>query len=353
MSDYGIMLPDFWTGSTGRANRGDALAQVVAAYLGANHRAEMTGLYRVDLRAIADETGHAEAEVDAAISRLEGRGYCHYDRERGVVFVVEMARVRLGKRLSAGDRRRKKVAGLIDSFADHPFAKLWVNRYRGPYKLDGCEHFADVLTEILDGRFTVSGEPVSDSVSEKLDGASNGASHAPCYDLLCSDLDLGRSGSDPPDRLDPPGPDQPVKRGVERPEVAAFERQWQAEPHPLPGNWRPTDEQAQRAKAAGVDLDLCAGKFRAHHKARGIPLRDWSAEFEKWLLEDIARGKRNPQAPKPDPAHPRPTREQIQAAYDRDEREREAKLAAARKRRGAVTPKQARDILRAAQGGDA
>lgn len=53
---------------------------------------------------------------------------------------------------------------------------------------------------------------------------------------------------------------------------------------PLDDHWVPNEKHAARARELGVDVNLEAEKFRAHHQGKGTPFARPDAAFTGWLL---------------------------------------------------------------------
>jgi len=134
MRSYAILLPAFWTGSTGKAiTAAGKDARIVAAYLPTCEHANMLGLYRLPLLYAAEETGLKRREVTAALEQLKALGYARYDAATEFVWVLEMARFQLGllpsETLKDGDKRAKGAARLYKQIPSNPFLGSFHDRY--------------------------------------------------------------------------------------------------------------------------------------------------------------------------------------------------------------------------------
>lgn len=114
MAYYGIVFPEFWTGKTGRALRGHGKdAQLLALYLATNRHANMIGLYRLLVDDIRHETGLGAKSLERGFKAVWAEDFARFDAESSYVWVLSMARFRLG--LQPGDALNpedKKVAGV-------------------------------------------------------------------------------------------------------------------------------------------------------------------------------------------------------------------------------------------------
>lgn len=98
MRDYAKVAPQFWTGTTGRALRAEGRdCQLLALYLITSPHATMIGLYYMPLPLLCHETGLSREGASKALRSLGALGFAHYDPERELVWVPEMARFQLGR----------------------------------------------------------------------------------------------------------------------------------------------------------------------------------------------------------------------------------------------------------------
>ncbi len=124
---YGVLWESFWTGRTGRELRraGGKDAQILAAYLVSNRHANMLGLYRLSADDIQHETGLKRREIEKALQVLDEVGFATYDAGTEHVWVLTMARFRLGLKageaLGANDKRVVGVNKLYHGIDGNPF----------------------------------------------------------------------------------------------------------------------------------------------------------------------------------------------------------------------------------------
>lgn len=136
MRSYSVLLPAFWSGTTGKAiTIAGKDTRILATYLLTCEHANMLGLYRLPLLYIAEETGLKRKEVTAAFENLKAIGFAYYDEGAGFVWVVEMARFQLGllpgEPVKEGDKRRYAVAKLYKQLPTNPFLGPFYDRYAG------------------------------------------------------------------------------------------------------------------------------------------------------------------------------------------------------------------------------
>ncbi|MFJ3048575.1 hypothetical protein ACIPEN_22300 [Herbaspirillum chlorophenolicum] len=118
MRDYGKVSPKFWTGSTGKALRGQHEAQIVAFYLMTCPTSEMTGVFDCPMLYIAHETGLGMEGASKGLQRLIEGDFCTYDEASEVVFVHEMAKWQIGETLKVNDNQVKSVQKAFKAMPD-------------------------------------------------------------------------------------------------------------------------------------------------------------------------------------------------------------------------------------------
>jgi hypothetical protein len=134
VSNYSKVTSRFWTGSTGRALRGDLAAQVVASYLISSPHANMLGYYYVPVAYIANDTGIPIEGTSQSLQRLCEEGFCRYDTASEVVWVIEMARLQIGESIDSDkDKRAIGVAREYASLPNNPFLKEFFDKYGAAY----------------------------------------------------------------------------------------------------------------------------------------------------------------------------------------------------------------------------
>lgn len=147
MSYYGIQLPEYWTGLTGRAiqQRGGKDATLLGAYVTSAPRANMIGLYRLPLRDVVDHTPLTEPEAFAAFLILAEEEFAYYDPATEFIWVKTMARFRLGLKpdrpqLAKDDKRVAGARRIYESVPANPWLfaffqtyknALWLEKRRG------------------------------------------------------------------------------------------------------------------------------------------------------------------------------------------------------------------------------
>lgn len=136
MRDYGKVSPQFWTGKTGKALRGDMEAQVVAMYLMTSPHANMIGVYHLPMLYLSHETGLSIEGASKGLAKCVDLGFCVYDDESETVFVVEMAAHQVGEELKESDNRVKSVVRQFKAISSSLIADAFHVRYGEPFNLE-------------------------------------------------------------------------------------------------------------------------------------------------------------------------------------------------------------------------
>lgn len=130
MRDYGKVSPKFWIGQTGKALRKHGLeAQMVALYLLTSPHANMLGLYYVPQAFIAHETGLGFEGASKGLQGCIEAGFCRYDDDSEMVWVMEMARFQIADELRGKDLRIKGVQNEYDSLPENPYLAGFFDMY--------------------------------------------------------------------------------------------------------------------------------------------------------------------------------------------------------------------------------
>jgi hypothetical protein len=122
MRDYGKVSPKFWIGPTGKALRKHGLeAQLVALYLLTCPHANMLGLYYLPRAFMAHETGLGFEGASKGLQGCVEAGFCCYDDDSEMVWVMEMARFQIADKLQGKDLRIKGVQNEYESLPANPY----------------------------------------------------------------------------------------------------------------------------------------------------------------------------------------------------------------------------------------
>ncbi len=146
MRHYSLVLPQFWTGPTGKGiSAAGKDARITATYLLTSAHANMIGLYRLPLLYAVEETGLKRRELQAALEHLRVLDFAAYDEPSEFIWVFEMARIQLGllsgEVLKDGDKRAKGVASLYRQIPSNPFLGSFHDRYASILRLSSKRDF--------------------------------------------------------------------------------------------------------------------------------------------------------------------------------------------------------------------
>lgn len=123
---YGVIFPEFWTGTTGRQLRAHGKdAQLIGLYLATNRHANMLGLYRLGLDDVRHETGLGTKAIEKGLQAAAQTGYALFDAVTEFTWVRQMARFRLGLKagesLRDGDKRAQAISRIYHAIESNPF----------------------------------------------------------------------------------------------------------------------------------------------------------------------------------------------------------------------------------------
>jgi len=128
MREYSKILPQFWLGSTGKKLRGHPEAQIVAFYLLTTPHANMIGLYYLPKMFISHETGLPFEGACKGLQRCIEAGFCRYDDENEMVWVIEMAIHQIGE-LKATDNRCIGIQNEYDKLPESLYFQDFYAKY--------------------------------------------------------------------------------------------------------------------------------------------------------------------------------------------------------------------------------
>jgi len=146
--DYAIVLPEFWTGRTGRLLRTrDATVRELAFYLFSAPNSSMYGLYYKPLEVMVLETGRSKATIANALKVLAELEYCLFDAGSDFVWVPEMAEIQLRPLpLKTGDWKIGAANRWYNTIPRNPFLGPFFDKYSEKLRLDGPRRHFDGLS---------------------------------------------------------------------------------------------------------------------------------------------------------------------------------------------------------------
>ncbi|WP_306600729.1 hypothetical protein [Geothrix sp. 21YS21S-2] len=137
MRDYGVILPSFWTGDTGRKIRAlGAQAQLIGAYLLTAPGSNMIGLYYLPLPTLAHEANTPEDMALLLLEHLNGLGFAAYDRKSETVWVRNMGFYQVGEKIQQKDKRWPAILKEATNYSGSPHFEGWLSVYGAPWNLD-------------------------------------------------------------------------------------------------------------------------------------------------------------------------------------------------------------------------
>lgn len=134
MARFAKVKPSFWRK---RDLRGiGCLSKLLAIYLLTNENIRMVGLYRLSIHTMMTELELEAAQLEDALEELIARGFCQYDREEEVVWVVDMASSQV-----AEDPNEKQLKGIVNELvnladSDFPFVNEFRDKYASEFNLE-------------------------------------------------------------------------------------------------------------------------------------------------------------------------------------------------------------------------
>jgi hypothetical protein len=150
MRDYAKASPQFWIGNTGKKLRGDPEAQVLAFYLISSPHANMLGLYYLPMAYLCHETGLTQEGACKALLRVRELGFCEYDEENEMIWVIEAARFQIADRLSPNDKQAIGVANELGKLPRTKLAARFAEKYRDAF------HLSDEVIESISRKVLAS-----------------------------------------------------------------------------------------------------------------------------------------------------------------------------------------------------
>ena len=179
MRNYGKVLPQFWTGPTGRAIRECGhQTMIIALYLVTCPTASWLGLYYLSFPALCHETGSSSEGALEGLKNLAALGFAHYDYDSECVWVPEMARIqilRIGTdALEASDNRVKGIKRDVESERNSPFFNAFLDKYAASFHLQDVPR-NEGASKPLERPLEAPPKPRARASSRALAGASSGA----------------------------------------------------------------------------------------------------------------------------------------------------------------------------------
>jgi len=139
MRKFTQLRSSFWTGVTGRElRRLGSEFQLAALYLISAPGSNALGMYYLPLPAAAHEIGLPIEKVRQILQKLCEMGFCQYDEESEMVFVINMARFQIGDSLKPNDKQVPWIWHELQKMSDCVFFRRFLNRYGEAYQVAQC-----------------------------------------------------------------------------------------------------------------------------------------------------------------------------------------------------------------------
>lgn len=240
MRDYAKASPQFWIGNTGKKLRGDPESQVLAFYLISSPHANMLGLYYLPMAYLCHETGLSPEGASKALRRVRELGFCEYDDENEMVWVIDAARFQIADRLSPSDKQTIGISNELEKLPRTRLVLAFAEKYRDAF------HLSDGLLESLRHKALTS--PIE----------------APCKPLRSQEQEQEQERKKPSCAVAPHG-------SVGKDDPEGFSDCWNAYPKRSGGNSRKEATKAYRArlKTGVLPADMLAGVKRYASYIRG------------------------------------------------------------------------------------
>ncbi len=266
MHEYRRVGPTFWSGRTGKALKAKGSeAVIVALYLMTCQHSNMLGMYFVPRDYIAADTGLGIEGASKGLQWAIEAGFCRYDDDTEVVWVVEMAAYQIGDRLDAKDLRCKGIQREYNSLQDNPFLPMFFERYGAAFHMTECRPSG----EPLQSPFKAPPKPGTGTGAETEEGA--GPVTAPA-----------NPPADPPTDP-PPAPPAAVAastRGTRLGEDWQLPRSW--------GDWALAEFPGWTADKVRVQADSFRD-FWVAKTGKDATKLDWQATWRNWCRSPIAQ----------------------------------------------------------------
>ena len=134
--DYAKISSKFWSGSTGRAIRGDTNAQIVALYLLTSPHANGIGVFHCPPLYISYETGIPLEGALKGLERLSEVGFLTLDKGSEWVWIHEMLSYHMGDDLKPNDNRIKHIIKLYHNIPESLIKSSFYEKYKEKYLLN-------------------------------------------------------------------------------------------------------------------------------------------------------------------------------------------------------------------------
>lgn len=155
MRSYSQVIPTFWTRGSGKALRGNPVAQLLVLYFFTAPSSNMIGLYYLPFPTILAETGLTSEQVEPVFEVISD--LVKYDKDAELVWIPESANYQLGKTISEKDKRHSTVEKHLEMIGDHPFKNEFISKYGESFNLEsGLTSFSPSKTGQTSLQFSIN-----------------------------------------------------------------------------------------------------------------------------------------------------------------------------------------------------
>lgn len=261
MRAYALFRGTFYTRGSGKKLRGNKEAQILVQYLLTCQQGTLCGLFYIGIPTIAYETGLSTDEVCAALELEAVREIIRYDHEEDLCWVPNCAAEQIGEKLNGKDNRRKKLEQEIRQFGNHPFVHEFIDRYSAKYDME-----MPTISRPLEA--PSKGQSDVEEAPSKGDGRTGEAPSSAQLSIRSDQIGgLGDSG-----------------------DVARFEASFTAPTRAAtswPDNFKPSPENVEQAKRAGLDLNEEIVACRNNARTKSRTSCDWNSDLSTWMLRSV------------------------------------------------------------------
>lgn len=133
---YRKVSPLFWTGSTGRSLReAGPEVRLMALYLLTGPHSHMCGIYHLPIAYLANDLRRTFEGASKDLQKCVDMGFCAYDSDVEVVWVINMMRMQIGESVPSGDNRIKYIYKHLDNLPYTPLIRNFVDTYSQSHNL--------------------------------------------------------------------------------------------------------------------------------------------------------------------------------------------------------------------------
>ena len=135
MAQYTKLPYSFWSGKTLRKLKGQHLAQSMAVFMISNQQMNMIGVYELPIPVISHYLGCTIEGASKGLESLIEAGFCLYDYELDMVWVVDCLEMTVGK-TSRNDKQIICIKKLFDEIPECSIKSVFYSVYGDQYYIE-------------------------------------------------------------------------------------------------------------------------------------------------------------------------------------------------------------------------